>query len=94
MKKKIAAILTDTVDLCFRQGYLKEIPMPGFVIEIPNNPDHGDFATNLAMTMADGQRMNPRNIAETIIAHLVDGDPLIARAEIGGAGFINFFVAT
>jgi arginyl-tRNA synthetase len=94
MKKKIAAILTDTVDLCFRQGYLKEIPMPGFVIEIPNNPDHGDFATNLAMTMASGQRMNPRNIAETIIAHLVDGDLLIARAEIGGAGFINFFVAT
>jgi len=94
MKKKIAAILKDTVDLCFREGYLHETPMPGFVIEIPNNPDHGDFATNLAMTMAGAQKMNPRNIAETIIAHLVDGDHLIARAEIGGAGFINFFVTT
>jgi arginyl-tRNA synthetase len=94
MKKKIAAILKDTVDLCFREGYLHEMPMPGFVIEIPNNPDHGDFATNLAMTMAGAQRMSPRNIAETIIAHLADGDHLIARAEIGGAGFINFFVTT
>jgi arginyl-tRNA synthetase len=94
MKKKIAAILTDTVDLCFREGSLHEMPMPGFVIEIPNNPDHGDFATNLAMTMAGAQRMSPRDIAETIIARLVDGNHLIARAEIGGAGFINFFVTT
>jgi len=94
MKKKIAAILKDTVDLCFREGLLIEMPIPEFVIEIPNNPDHGNFATNLAMTMAAGQRSNPRRIAETIIAHLVDGDHLIERAEIGGAGFINFFVAT
>jgi len=92
MKKKIAAILKDTVDLCFREGLLHEMPMPKFVIEIPNNPGHGNFATNLAMTMASGQRSSPRRIAETIIAHLVDSDHLIERAEIGGAGFINFFV--
>ncbi len=94
MKRKIAAILRDTLDLCFKEGYLENMPLPEFVIEIPNNPDHGNFATNLAMTMASEQRSSPRGIAETIIAHLVDGDHLIARAEIGGAGFINFFVAT
>jgi arginyl-tRNA synthetase len=94
MKKKIAAILKDTVDLCFREGYLNEMPMPEFVIEIPNNPDHGNFATNLALTMASEQGSSPRDIAETIMAHLVNDERLIARAEIGGAGFINFFVAT
>lgn len=94
MKKKIAAILKDTLDLCFKEGSLNEMPMPEFVIEIPNDPDHGNFATNLAMAMARGQRSSPRRIAETIIAHLIDGDRLIERAEIGGAGFINFFVAT
>ena len=94
MKKKIAAILEDTLDLCFREGSLNEMPMPEFVIEIPNDPDHGNFATNLAMTMARGQRSSPKRIAETIIAHLVNDDHLIERAEIGGAGFINFFVAT
>jgi arginyl-tRNA synthetase len=93
IKKALGAILKDTVDLCFREGYLTEMLMPEFVIEIPNNPDHGNFATNLAMAMARGQRRSPRHIAETIIAHLVDGDHLIERAEIGGAGFINFFVA-
>ncbi|MFW6147305.1 MAG: arginine--tRNA ligase [Thermodesulfobacteriota bacterium] len=94
MKQKIAAILTDTLDLCFREGRLHEMPLPPFVIEIPNNPDHGDFATNLAMTIASSQKKNPREIAEVIIAHLIDKDHLISRAEIGGAGFINFFVAT
>lgn len=94
MKRKIETILRDTLKLCFKEGYLHEVPMPEFVIEIPNNPDHGNFATNLAMTMARGQRSSPRGIAETIIAHLIDGDRLIARAEIGGAGFINFFVTT
>jgi arginyl-tRNA synthetase len=94
MKKKIAAILNDTLDLCFREGHLNEMPLPAFVIEIPNNPDHGDFATNLAMIMASGQRRSPRDIAGTIIAHLVDGDHLISKTEIGGVGFINFFVAT
>jgi arginyl-tRNA synthetase len=94
MKEKIAEILTDTVDLCFRKGYLNEMPLPKFVIEIPNNPDHGDFATNLAMAIASSQRRAPREIAEVIIAHLVDADQIIAKVEIGGAGFINFFLAT
>ncbi len=94
MRKKLATILKDTLDLCFKEGYLRQMPLPEFVIEIPNNPDHGHFATNLAMTLAKEQKNSPRNIAEIIIRHLVDHDRFILKAEIGGAGFINFFVAT
>ena len=94
MRKKLATILKDTLDLCFKEGYLRQMPLPEFVIEIPNNPDHGHFATNLAMALAKEQKNSPRNIAEIIIQHLVDHDRFILKAEIGGAGFINFFVAT
>jgi arginyl-tRNA synthetase len=94
MKKRLAKILKDTLDLCFREGYLRQMPLPEFVIEIPNNPDHGNFATNLAMTLAKEQKDSPRNIAEIITERLVDHDHFILRAEIGGGGFINFFVAT
>ncbi|MBW2339277.1 MAG: arginine--tRNA ligase [Deltaproteobacteria bacterium] len=93
MKKKLTAILRDTLDLCFREGYLKQTPIPEFVIEVPHNPDHGHFATNLAMTLAGEQKNSPRKIAEIIIQHLMDHDHFILKAEIGGAGFINFFVA-
>ena len=93
MKKKLAKILKDTLDLCFKEGSLRQVPLPEFVVEVPNNPDHGHFATNLAMTLAGDQKSSPRNIAEIIIRHLVDPDHFILKAEIGGAGFINFFVA-
>ncbi|HUT72559.1 MAG TPA: arginine--tRNA ligase [Desulfatiglandales bacterium] len=93
MKRKVDKILRDTLGLCFEEGYLKHTRMPEFVVEVPNNPDHGHFATNLAMTLAGEQRNAPRKIAEIIIQHLIDHDHLIEKTEIGGAGFINFFVA-
>lgn len=92
MKKKLAKILEDTLELCFREGYLKEMPLPEFVIEVPNNPDHGHFATNVAMALAGVQESSPLMIAEIITSNLVDHDRLIWRTEIGGAGFINFFI--
>jgi len=94
MKKKLAKILKDTLGLCFREGYLRQTPLPDFVIEVPNNPDHGHFATNMAMILTKEQKSSPRNIAEIIIRYLVDHDHFILKAEIGGAGFINFFIPT
>jgi len=93
MKKKLAKILKDTLDLCFREGYLRRMPIREFVIEIPNNPDHGHFATNLAMALAGGQKSSPWDVAEIIIRHLVDHDHFVLKAEIGGAGFINFTIS-
>jgi arginyl-tRNA synthetase len=94
MKKKLAKILEDSLELCFREGYLKEMPLPEFIIEVPNNPDHGHFATNVAMALAGSQESSPLMIAEIITSNLVDHDRLIRRTEIGGAGFINFFITS
>ncbi|MBC7786664.1 MAG: arginine--tRNA ligase [Methylophilaceae bacterium] len=58
-------------------------------LERPKNAQHGDFSTNLAMLLAKPLRQNPRAIAECLIAGLPVSNYL-AKAEIAGAGFINF----
>ncbi len=90
MKSKLNALLRNTIDDCFQQGILLKTPLPNYVIEVPNNPDHGDFATNLPMTLASSQKRRPREIASVIVDHLKDNGNLIENAEIAGPGFINF----
>ena len=58
-------------------------------LERPRDPTHGDFATNLAMQLAKALKKNPREIAGQLLAEL-PVSALVARAEIAGAGFINF----
>lgn len=64
-----------------------------FVLERPRDPGHGDLSTNLAMVLAKAQRTSPRVLAERIIAELRIPVSVVARAEIAGAGFINFWLA-
>jgi len=90
MKNRLDVILTATIKECFEQGHLKKTDIPNYVIEVPNNPEHGHFATNIAMVLASSQRRNPRDIAETILDHLKDDDTFLESADIAGPGFINF----
>jgi arginyl-tRNA synthetase len=60
-------------------------------IERTRDAQHGDFASNLAMQLAKATRQNPRKIAQALLAALA-ADPAIAKVEIAGAGFINFFL--
>ena len=62
------------------------------VLERPKSAEHGDFSSNLAMLLAKPMRQNPRAIAEQIIKALPHSD-YIAKVEIAGAGFINFFLS-
>jgi arginyl-tRNA synthetase len=59
------------------------------VVERARDPQHGDFASNIAMRLAKPARRNPRELAQAIIAAL-PANPLVAKAELAGAGFINF----
>ncbi len=61
-------------------------------LERPKNTDHGDFSSNLAMMLAKPLRQNPRAIAESLIKAL-PASKFIARIEIAGAGFINFYLS-
>ena len=58
------------------------------VVEPPRDPGHGDMATNAAMVLAKDAGKKPRELAEAIAARLRT-DPLIAKADVAGPGFIN-----
>jgi arginyl-tRNA synthetase len=90
MKKKLDNILMSTVQSCFRKGTLHKSAVPDYVIEVPNNPDHGHFATNLPLILAPSQKRSPIEIARIIVDHVVDNDGLLEKAEIAAPGFINF----
>jgi len=56
--------------------------------EEPKNPEHGDYATNIAMQLTKKLKMPPRNIAENIINKLPN-HKYIEFVQIAGPGFIN-----
>jgi arginyl-tRNA synthetase len=61
-------------------------------VERTRDPAHGDFATNAALVLAKVARAKPRDLAAKLVAALPDS-PLVARVDIAGPGFINFFLA-
>jgi arginyl-tRNA synthetase len=61
-------------------------------LERPKQAGHGDFATNLALQLAKPLRRNPRELATLLLAELAPS-ALVVKAEIAGAGFINFTLA-
>lgn len=62
------------------------------MFERTRQKEHGDFATNVAMTLAKPARRNPRELAELIVAALPK-DGLVTQVDIAGPGFINVFLA-
>lgn len=69
-----------------------ELEMPNFVIERTRSREHGDFASNAAMLLAKPARAKPRELAEKLVAAL-PANAQVAKIEIAGPGFINFFLA-
>ncbi len=61
-------------------------------VERARDARHGDFATSIALRLAKSARLSPRELAQAILEAL-PASPLVARAEVAGAGFINFFLS-
>ncbi|HHW61328.1 MAG TPA: arginine--tRNA ligase [Syntrophomonadaceae bacterium] len=75
------------------EGRLEFKTIPDFIIEVPRDPGHGDFATNAAMLLARQARMAPRKIAEILIEYMdTEAVASLDRVELAGAGFINFYL--
>ena len=63
------------------------------VVEPPRDASHGDMATNAAMVLAKDAGKKPRDLAEAIAAAL-RADPVIAKVDVAGPGFINLTLKT
>jgi len=92
MKEQITRLIQQALDSLMAQGQLPADTTPVVHIDRTRDTSHGDLASNIALTLAKKARRNPRELAGMICAALPDS-PLLARTEIAGPGFINFFLS-
>ncbi|MDH3998523.1 MAG: arginine--tRNA ligase, partial [Desulfuromonadales bacterium] len=92
MKERLRQQICDALQSCFDAGTLNSGVVPEVQIEVPGNPEHGDFASNVAMTMARAEKKAPRQIAQALVDTLEQTD-FLSKVEIAGPGFINFTLA-
>jgi arginyl-tRNA synthetase len=91
LKQHLVQVLTDAVSKLQDSGDLPAEITPTIMIERTRDRAHGDFASNLAMTLAKPARSKPRDLAEKIVGVIETGDH-IKKVEIAGPGFINFYL--
>ena len=83
LRRALAALPDEVVPAAVRNAPVE--------VERTRDARHGDFASNLAMQLAKATRQNPRRIAQALLAAIPEHGS-IAKVEIAGAGFINFFL--
>jgi arginyl-tRNA synthetase len=91
MKSHLHGLLATAIDTLQRESLLPEQEIQ-IDIEHTRDRQHGDFASNVALGLAKAARRKPRELAELISSRLPVSDK-IAKVEIAGPGFINFFMA-
>lgn len=91
MKAHLTQLLAIAAKTIIQKNGAPETTEFNILLERPKSAEHGDFATNLALALAKPLKQNPRTIATQIIEALPASE-YIAKTEIAGAGFINFFL--
>jgi len=89
LKQELARCLQQAVLKAQQEGALASAALPEVLIEHPQNPEHGDFASGLPLKLARAMKMSPVAIAEKVSEHIVP-PPQIDRIWIAPPGFINF----
>ena len=89
IKHKLAKVLEQAAREAQQEGLLAATALPEIVVERPQNPEHGDYASSLPLKLARTTEIAPPAIAEKIIEfmpHL----PEVSRIIVAAPGFINF----
>ena len=92
MKPQLHSLFIQAIDQLKTDGVIPPDHDVRMLFERTRQKDHGDFATNVAMTLAKAARCNPRELAQMIVDAL-PSDSLIVKVDIAGPGFINVFLA-
>ncbi len=86
----IKQILHDhIIEVLNKLGYVHE---RDFTVEVPNNPEFGDYSSNAAMVLGKANKLAPKAMAEAMIKELKKNKSY-KKLEIAGPGFINFHLA-
>ena len=98
IRDSLRALVEAALQSAQSHGDLPQFDVPSVDLQRPKQAEHGDYSTNIAMVVAaqarktDGSKVNPRQIAQTIVDHLPPSD-LLGAAELAGPGFINLRLA-
>lgn len=89
LKEELAGSLNEAVSKAQQEGALPQAALPELLIEHPQNPEHGDFASGLPLKLARAMKMPPMAIAEKICEY-VTLPAGVGRVQVASPGFINF----
>ena len=92
-REQVTACIKNAADAAIKKGVLEKADMGDFLVSVPQNREHGDYAANAAMVWARAFHKAPRAIAEILGAEFDFKGTYIEKYEIAGPGFINFFLS-
>lgn len=90
MKQYIQSLILQGIDALKASGAIPADFVPKVMVEASKDKTHGDYASNIAMLLRKPMGLAPREAAEKLVAALPESDR-IAKVEIAGPGFINFY---
>ena len=88
--QQLRQAVEDALRKAMAAGELPQADLPEFILEVPGDSAHGDWACNAAMAGARTFRAAPRKIAQSIVDHLDLAPTYFEKVEIAGPGFLNF----
>ena len=92
MKTHLHHLIAQALQQLQREGALVDVDPSSIPLERTRDRTHGDFASTIALALAKTARRKPRELAERIAATL-PASAHVAKVDIAGPGFINFFLA-
>lgn len=91
MPEKIEELVRAALAAAQEAGELPAFELEDCGIERPADTSHGEWTSTCAMKSAKLAHCAPRKIADAVAAHM-PADPAIAKVEVAGPGFINFYL--
>ena len=91
VRDRIQEMVAEAIGKARQEGAIQLESMPEILVERPGNPDHGDFATSLPLRLARATRINPLQLAETLVGFIPSAAE-VKKVEAAHPGFINFYL--
>ena len=92
IKQELERLIAEAVRKAQDAGDLPSVVVPDVPLERPQRPEHGDYASSLALRLARSARMSPLEMAKAIAAR-VEVDAALATVDVAPPGFVNFRLA-
>ncbi len=89
LKQRLVELLKQAASEAQKSGKLPSVTLPDIIIEHPQNPEHGDYASSFPLKLARVIGANPLTIAKDVVVFITPG-PEIDSVTVAPPGFINF----